>query len=378
MLTIIVKGTNGCNFDCSYCSLGKKTNTSISGKEMLIDIMRYSCKLALSRKEGRILFILHGGEPTLIAPKAYSLAIEAINIEYPDITKEFSIQTNGWVISDEFIEFYKKYDITVGVSIDGSKTIQDEVRRSASGKPTYDVVCSNIDRLLKNDIRVSCLMVLSSGGLKEDYSYLDFFYERNIHLKINPLLNYGEVYEHPELSIAPGDYSKYMIGLYEYILDKSINISVSPIDKILQAVLGDGKIRECSFNPKCNESFLCIDYLGDIYPCGKYSDMHLFKLGNIYEENFKLLHSEELSLLISRRTKSIPQKCKECSYISMCNAGCNAEASIDGRFNDAPLMCEDYRRLFEYFHSYGLTLLKHKLLLRRKELIEVGVRTTAD
>lgn len=373
MLTIIVKGTNSCNFACSYCSLGKKTNTTIVSKEMLVDIMEYSCKLARSRKESKVLFILHGGEPTLISPIEYSLAIETINMKYPDIIKEFSIQTNGWVISNQLIEFYKKYNITVGVSIDGSKTIQNKVRKSITGRPTYDVVCSNIDKLLRNNIPVSCLMVLSSYALKEDYSYIDFFNERNIHLKINPLLNYGEVYEHLELSIAPGDYSQYIIGLYKYMLEKSINISVSPIDKILEAILTKSKIRECSFNPKCNKSFLCIDYLGDIYPCGKYSDMHQFKLGNIYEQNFKILDCKELSLLISRRTKSIPPKCKACKYVSMCNAGCNAEASIDGRFNDAPLICEDYKRLFEYFHSEGLILLKHKLLLKRKELTEVGV-----
>lgn len=373
MLTIIVKGTNGCNLACSYCSLGKKVNPQIIDGEKLVEIFRYGCKLAIYRQETEILFILHGGEPTLIDPDVYAEAIERIKKEFPNIKKQYAIQTNAWHQTDEWLEFYKKYQVTVGVSIDGSKKIHDAERLSNSGEKTYDKITEHILQLRRNDIPVSCLMVLTSNALKEGYEYLHFFEENNIHLKINPLLDYGEVYDHPELTINEGEYAKYLIRMFEYISKERINVDISPIDKIIQGVLTDGKIRECTFNRYCNKFFLCIDYNGDIFPCGKYSDMQLYKLGNIKEQRYDLLNTEEMSRLIARRSTNIPFKCQKCKYQSMCNAGCNAEASIDGDINNAPLLCTDYKILFDYFHGDGLRILKQELLLRKEELINSGV-----
>ncbi|KGN00180.1 hypothetical protein Z969_10040 [Clostridium novyi A str. 4570] len=374
MLSIILKGTNGCNLACSYCSLGKKNYIQIADEVKLVDIFRYACKVCEFRKENRLLFILHGGEPTLIKTNVYANAIDKVRKEYPNIKMEFSMQTNGLSINDDLIQFIKKYDIHIGVSIDGSKSIHDSERKSVTNKGTFEKVSGNIIKMLNNEINVSCLMVLTSNAFKEGYDYLSFFEKWNLHLKVNPLLNYGEVYEHPELSLKRGQYAKYLIEMYKYIIKKDINISVSPLDKILQGVLSDGKVHECSFNAKCNQNFLCIDYNGNIYPCGKYSDMGIYKIGNIKDGNLDVMSSPIMIELINRRTNKLPIKCNKCKFIKMCNAGCNAEASIDGNINDQPLLCHDYKELFAFFHGEGLIILKEELLRQKQqEVINNGV-----
>ena len=40
---------------------------------------------------------------------------------------QFSIQTNGTLINDEIIEFIKRYDIHMGLSIDGIKEVHDKI-----------------------------------------------------------------------------------------------------------------------------------------------------------------------------------------------------------------------------------------------------------
>ncbi|MDD6169496.1 MAG: radical SAM protein [Lachnospiraceae bacterium] len=373
MFTVIVKGTNSCNLDCSYCSLGKKINGKIADKNRLFDILEFGCKVAKDKVDPRVNFIFHGGEPTIISLDSYTYAIDRIENDYPEVKKEYSIQTNAWQLSEDYIEFLKKYNVKVGVSIDGSEYIHDTERRSKNGEKTFDRVCANIDRMLEKEIPVSCLMVLTSVALKKDMDYLKFFEERNLHLKINPLLNYGEVYVHPELSLSENEYADYLIRLYEYILTNSINVSISPIDKILNAILSDKKINECTFNANCNENFVCIDYEGNIYPCGKYSDLNEYKLGSIYDKSFSFHNLEILQKLIRRRTINLPVECKNCKFIAMCNAGCNAEASIDGNIEKPPLLCSDYKKLFAYFIRDGLLLYKQKLEERRKELLKNGI-----
>lgn len=374
MFTIIIKGTNGCNLDCSYCSLGKKIKCEMADKDMLFQIMKFACEQAKKKKENSVTVILHGGEPTLIDLNNYAYAIEQINSEYNEMKIEYSMQTNAWNISDEYLEFLNKYKVNVGVSIDGPKEVHDIERKSCNGAETFETVCCNIDRMLDAGISVSCLMVLTSLALKSDFAYLDFFSQRNLHLKINPLLNYGEVYDHPELSLEKKQYAEYLIKAYEYVIENSTNVTISPIDNILKAVLSDGKIYECTFNPVCNRNFVCVDHLGNIYPCGKYSDLNGYKIGNIFDKSlFSLNQSDTIRELIERRTVKLPKECTGCKYVAMCNAGCNAEASIDGDIGKPPLLCEDYKMLFGYFSHDGLLLYKTKLEQRREELLKYGV-----
>lgn len=371
MLTVIIKGTNSCNLACSYCSLGKKENIKCINEKSLTDILHYVCKVCEYRNEKELTLILHGGEPTLVPAEVYDKALQAVMLEFPDLHIKVLMQTNGMAMQEDMLTFIKKYDISVGVSIDGSKKIHDVERCSAAGEATYDRVTANIDRLLQEGIGVSCLMVLTSHALIESFDFLDYFEKRNLHLKINPLLNYGEVYEHPELSLKEGEYAEYLIRLYRYVVENDRDICISPLDKILQGILYENRITECTFCSDCNKDFLCIDYNGDIYPCGKYADMSEYRIGNIKEGNYNLLETPIMKNLLSRRSTTLPEACAACKYVSFCHAGCNAEASIDGNIKKAPVLCADYKRLFDFFHGEGLLLLRQQLVQEKNRLERV-------
>ena len=49
-------------------------------------------------------------------------------------------------------------------------------------------------------------------------------------------MNYGEVCKNPELAIQKGDYAHYLIRVYEHIIANNIGVTISPIDKLLQAI----------------------------------------------------------------------------------------------------------------------------------------------
>lgn len=370
MLTLILKGTNGCNLNCAYCSLGEKTRHDMVSIQTLKRIFEYACNVCRQRNDLQLEIILHGGEPTLIPANVYDAAIYHMQTQFPDIQIGISMQTNAFYISDEYLAFLQQYNVNVGVSIDGSAKIHDQERKSKSGGNTFKTVSENIERIQLAGLNVSGLMVLTSIGVSAPLDYLNYYASRHIHLKINPLLNYGEVCKNPELAIKKGNYANYLIRVYEYIIANNIDVTVSPIDKILQAVLTKDRIRECTFNAECNYCFLCIDHLGDIYPCGKYSDIHEFKLGNVLSQSLDVLNTSQFQNLIKRRSCKLPIKCRECKYMSICHAGCSAEAFIEKRFEEPPFLCEDYQMLFDYFNSTGLRLLREQLVKNKQHLME--------
>lgn len=370
MLTLILKGTNGCNLNCAYCSLGEKPRHDIVSPQMLECIFEYACNVCRLRNDTQLEIILHGGEPTIVPANVYDTAIRYARKQFSDIEISISMQTNAFCISDEYLTFLQRHNVNIGVSIDGSLEIHDQERKSKNGQDTFTAVINNIERMQSVGLNVSGLMVLTSIGISAPLDYLYYFASRHIHLKINPLLNYGETYKNPDLVIQKGDYANYLIRAYEYIIANGIDVTVSPIDKILQAILRKDRIRECTFNAECNNGFLCIDYLGDIYPCGKYSDIHGFKLGNVLLQKQDVLHSPQLKKLRERRSCKLPEKCKKCKYAILCHAGCNAEASIEMKFEQPPFLCDDYQMLFDYFGGRGLLLLREQLIESKRRLLE--------
>ncbi len=369
MLTIIVKGTNSCNLACSYCSLGQKKDFRYINARMLSNIMAYSCKIARKRREKSVTFILHGGEPSLVDVNVYQDSIHFIKEQFSDIEIGISMQSNGLAVSDELIRFIKENDVHMGISLDGSEEIHDGERYTADYKPTYNKILNNIQKLQNADIKVSCLMVLTRNALDKGFEYLKYYAEKHIHLKINPLLNYGGVYEHPELLLHSGDYANYLIKLYEYSIENDISVTIAPIDNILQAIIYGQRIYGCTYNKECSRNFGCIDYKGNMYPCGRFCDMDLFRIGNIDYYKGDFLDSELMCSILKRRNTRLPNKCRKCKYLRLCNAGCSAEAAIGGNINGEPMLCEDYQMLFEYFYGDGLILLK-KELQRQKNMLE--------
>lgn len=360
MQTLILKSTNGCNLDCKYCSLGKKDNPSKMDKNLCYESIAYACEVCKNDNQNEINIILHGGEPTIVDMDIYEFAIDKAKLNFPEINIIISMQSNAYYINDRIIEFCKKYNISVGISLDGDSHTHDSVRVTKSGKPTFSTIENNVQKLRENNINVNGLIVLSQAVIESDFSYLKFFEKYNMHLKINPLLNYGNALDNEYLFLQNKQYANYLIKLFKYSIEVNSPVIISPIDKIINAILKDSHVRQCTFSKNCNDHFLCIDYAGDIFPCGKYADLKSFSLGNISDKNYDIHNHKILTEMKKRKTTLMPEKCKVCKYLKYCNSGCNAECHIYS--SDSPVLCEDYKELFDYFTSDGLLLIREQLV----------------
>ena len=211
MITLILKVTDGCNLRCKYCSIGEKSDHfNIMNVDTMKSAGDFAVKFAKEKNDNNINIILHGGEPTIIRFTEYESFCEYLLKTYKDILFKFSLQTNGYHFTEDFISFLKKYDINVGVSIDGNEKVHDKSRVDINGNGTFDKIKQNIIKLIENEICVSGLVVVTKDLLKEDLSYLNFFNYYDINLKINPLLNYGEATNDSSMWLECGDYSEYL------------------------------------------------------------------------------------------------------------------------------------------------------------------------
>src|SRR5690606_30825863 len=84
---------------------------------------------AVAHDLSEVHVILHGGEPLLAGPRHMTALLDALRAGIPPDTRiHFELQTNGTLITEEWLDLFEKYRMAVGVSPDGPRTANDRHR----------------------------------------------------------------------------------------------------------------------------------------------------------------------------------------------------------------------------------------------------------
>ena len=148
---ITLQLTQNCNFRCKYCTYSENVNSSQRSHankwmswEMAKQAIDFLWEHSIDSLKVNVGF--YGGEPLLAFPlikKAVTYSKERF------VGKEltFSITTNATLFTDEIIHYFALHKVSLLISLDGPKEINDVNRVFADGKGTYDAVIERINRI---------------------------------------------------------------------------------------------------------------------------------------------------------------------------------------------------------------------------------------
>jgi uncharacterized protein len=119
---------------------------------MSLEVTQWMAKRIRSHAErhGRqgVHVILHGGEPLLAGMDYLDEWLEVVRRELgPPMRPHFSMQSNGTLITDEWIDFLAGHKVGIGISYDGPKHVHDRFRVHHDGRGSYDELIAAIERL---------------------------------------------------------------------------------------------------------------------------------------------------------------------------------------------------------------------------------------
>ncbi|MBU1557718.1 radical SAM protein [Patescibacteria group bacterium] len=205
--------TDGCNLKCRYCFEDTpETSGVFIPKKMSLDCVKQSIDYfaRLLKKHGSAggqkIIHLYGGEP-MLNPEAVKIAISHSQKlkSKGQLPKdcEVAIVTNGTLVDDEFAKLFAENGVTVGLSLDGPRRINNAYRIPQNG--TTDVFakvegCYNL--LKKHGVKIGFSSTLSPEVVDNFEEVLNFFVNEigiqdgicfNI-LHYNPRINVGERY----------------------------------------------------------------------------------------------------------------------------------------------------------------------------------------
>lgn len=375
-MQIVVKLTNRCNLRCKYCSEGNVCSYADISSDVFNKLVDDLPMVLDFIGDKDVDFLWHGGEPL-----CYNKVTLCKMMDYTkdklgtDYKVSFSAQSNGTLINNEWIDIIKKYDISMGISLDGYESIHDKYRIDVDGKPTFKKIIDNIKLLEKNGINVGTLMVLNSSDDVDVDKLFDFIVKNNLSCKIHPVFSAGRAEGIDNLDEIGDSYVEIMRQLTKKSLESGDNIEIEPISSLMQYILGIRNSLECSFAGVCGKSILCLYPNGDLGFCGRQGAASTLLYGNVMKNSLLELYKSANAERIRERDKYLSEHdCKDCSYFRLCHGGCafeavNAFSVVEHKYPG----CETRKKLLNFVLGDGLALLK-KALIRQRRLYQASIK----
>lgn len=131
-----------CNFRCSYCYSAKgRSDAELTREQIKIALEHFLSKDRNAVKERTVMFF-GGGEPMLSWPLIeYATELSEKIAQENDIKVYFAITTNGSIVNDAQIEYFKFHNFTIQVSFEVLPDVQREQRGN------YDIVAHDIRKM---------------------------------------------------------------------------------------------------------------------------------------------------------------------------------------------------------------------------------------
>lgn len=170
---VILKVAGACNLNCDYCYVYNKADTSwrdrparmtSAVRDVAVDRL---VEFAVQQRLDRLVVALHGGEPLLLGRPWTDALLRRLRAETEGVVDlVVTLQTNGTLIDDRWIDLLSTHAVRVGVSFDGPPSWHDRHRVYHSGRGSYDRVRRALERLLArgDDVPEWGVLVVADPG----------------------------------------------------------------------------------------------------------------------------------------------------------------------------------------------------------------------
>ena len=340
MISFLIKPASSmCNMRCSYCfycdEAQNRKNASLGfmKKETAENIIK---KAARFSREA--MFVFQGGEPLLAGVdffEDFAKTADAYGIK-----AHYSIQTNGMLIDEDYLRFFKKRNVLLGISLDGVEQVHNTHRKAPDGNGTFKKVFENIKAVQKEGIEFNILTVVTPEvcrKIDEIYGFYmsnGFYYQQYIPC-IDEINSEQSVLNNDEYA----DFLKRLFTLYFNDRQRGVPVSIRYFDNLLMKLNGL-PAEQCGMNGSCNIQ-LVVEGDGTVYPCDFYC-IDGKELGNINTHSVnELLNCKTAGAFLE--DNHFADECKECKFFRICAGGCKRY-----RAEGVNKFCQAYKEFFEF------------------------------
>ncbi len=342
-----------CFASCSYCfgpgGHGGKANGGFSDSQ-LDSLAEWA-----SGENEPLQITFHGGEPLMAGKSFFKRALSRLRDARPTGEMSFGLQSNLWLLDEEWVEIFQAYRVQIGTSLDGPEEINDAQR----GQGYFRRTMAGLELLRQKGVKAGCVATFTRQSARRWREVLDFFQQEGLGVTLHAALAPHDQKTVTSWSLSPSDYGNLLIEILDAQLgaNMKLNLPVEPIESIFRG-MGAGRCGLCTFDD-CLGKYSAVSPDGNIFSCQRFVGKEAFRLGRLgsHGPESPLEESPAWQRLEARRA-NLADECGGCEFYDLCQGGCPYQAlGADGLFSKGSLRdpyCVTYRQIFNTVLERGI------------------------
>lgn len=327
-LSVLLKPASSlCNMRCRYCfyaDLAEKREISSYGlmsRETARGILR-SLQRELSPGD-RLTIAFQGGEPTMAGIGFFRDFFAAAGELLPDIRLNWSFQTNGLLLDDDWCRLFAERKVLVGLSLDGPAAQHNAQRPDAAGKGTCSRVRASMALLRRHGVDFNILTVLTAEAARHPTAVWNWLVSEEIrYVQFIPCLDGLDARSPSRYALTPSRFRDFYRGLFllwKRGMEQGQIVSVKFFDDLVNLYF-TGRVTACGLNGRCAVQTV-VEADGEVFPCDFYA-LDPYRMGSLLYASPSELCGAAGGFLAEGRGYAARPPCRGCRYEKSCGGGC--------------------------------------------------------
>lgn len=314
-----------CNLGCHYCFAQKGDfggNRVLMPYDVGVKAVDYLIKNSGKRRHLEIDFF--GGEPLLNFEVLQKL-VAYIRKREQETGKIFTltVTTNATLLDDEKIAWINDNDLLLVLSLDGRERIQNEMRPTRDGRPTYQKTVERIKAVV--DSREGEGYYVRGTYTRENMDFAaDVLHMLKLgfrHVSVEPVVTKNQKFalKDEDLPRLYGEYDRLAQAYLDaYCSGKPFNFFHFSVN-LLKGPCIAKRLSGCG----AGVEYIAVTPEGDIYPCHQFVGDKEFLMGNVIQNG---IENEQLVSQFYDAHIYNKEECSNCWARFFCSGGCHANA----------------------------------------------------
>ncbi len=295
----IVVVTTRCNLSCRYCQANGNYKA-----DMDLEVAARVIKFMFDSRRPYLTLEFQGGEPLLNWDVVRFMTEKAVEWNRGIKNLNITIVTNGTLLDEEKVDFFKRYQVSVCISYDGPKVVHDYNRAYFDGRGSYDDVLRAMGLVRLKKGKLSVITTITRKSLEHwkeiVSSYVDMGFPVIAFRPLSRINVSPEVWK--DIGYDEGEFFAVYSQVIRYILDlnqKGIQIKERMMDNVVKKVLYAKDPQYVDMCSPCGAGRNVLAYMpdGSIYPCDEsrmLNDREMFRLGSVWDDYQKVTGSDNV------------------------------------------------------------------------------------
>ena len=362
MRQFICKVASRCNLDCDYCYIYHHVDQTWRDQpqRMSLDtaaqLGRRIKEHALRHHLSGVDVTLHGGEPLLVGVDYLTQWVEQVAMLAEGVPLQFQMQTNGVLFDEEALQFCLKWNVRVGLSMDGPRKANDLHRFNFDRKSSFEMVERAARLLASPEGKRIWSGFLAVIDLQHDpvevYDYFRSFNPHSIEFLL-PLANYDARPPGKLVDLNTTPYADWLLAIFlQWFNERPQTITVRRFRDIIALMAGaTSSSEEWGLQPvdfavvETNGSIEAVDTLKTCYSGANYLGL------NIFTNTFDDMYTAPAVVERQARWSKLCATCQECELVGVCGGGYFPHRySAQNGFQNPSIYCADLMKMIREIH----------------------------